>query len=114
MGVTLSITALPVMGIMLVEFGLLKTRIGNLLINTALVNELTAVTVFAILLQLQSGSTNGLLAVAVAVLAVAVFIGVMFSIHMVLRTLGGTSWWESTRSGSPSRSGPRRRALPSS
>jgi Kef-type K+ transport system membrane component KefB len=97
LGVTLSITALPVMGIMLVEFGLLKTRIGNLLINTALVNELTAVTVFAILLQLQTGSTNGLLAVAVAVLSVAVFIGAMFSVHMLLRTLGGTSWWESTR-----------------
>jgi Kef-type K+ transport system membrane component KefB len=96
-GLTLSITALPVMGIMLIEFGIARTRIGNLLISTALVNELTAVTVFAVLLQLQNGSSNGLTAIAIAALSVGVFIGTMLSIHSLLRALRGTSWWEAAR-----------------
>jgi Kef-type K+ transport system membrane component KefB len=96
-GLTLSITALPVMGILLVEFGLAKTRMGNLLISTALVNELTAVTVFAVLLQLQGGSHSDLVAIAIAALSVGVFISVMLSIHMFLRALRGTSWWENAR-----------------
>jgi Kef-type K+ transport system membrane component KefB len=96
-GLTLSITALPVMGILLIEFGIAKTRIGNLLISTALVNELTAVTVFAVLLQLQDGSKNGLLAIAVAALSVGVFIGTMLSIHSALRALRGSTWWETAR-----------------
>ncbi len=37
--VTLSITVLPVMGLMLQEFGLSESRIRKLLINTALLNE---------------------------------------------------------------------------
>ncbi|MGI0053446.1 MAG: cation:proton antiporter, partial [Thermoplasmata archaeon] len=62
LGLTLSITALPVLGIMLVQFGLLKSRMGNLLIHTALVNELAAVSVFAVLLQLQRGTGSGAVA----------------------------------------------------
>ena len=87
LGLTLSITALPVMGIMLIEFGLVKTRLGNLLINTALVNELTAVTVFAVLLQFQNGPANGVENVAVAALSVAVFLSAMLSVHMLLRAV---------------------------
>lgn len=97
LGLTLSITALPVMGIMLLEFGLLQTRVGRLLINTALVNELTAVTVFAILLQLQTGTSGGPVAIAIAALSVAVFLGGMLSVHMLLRTLGTSRSWEATR-----------------
>jgi Kef-type K+ transport system membrane component KefB len=97
LGLTLSITALPVMGIMLVEFGLLKTRLGNLLLNTALINELTAVTVFAVLLQLQTSSANGGIAIGIAVLSAAVFLGTIFAINSALRTLGGTPWWVATR-----------------
>lgn len=97
LGLTLSITALPVMGIMLVEFGLLKSRMGNLLINTALVNELAAVSVFAVLLQLQNGSHNGGVAIAIAALSVGVFIGVMLSIHMFLKSMNSAVWWESAR-----------------
>src|SRR5580658_1797198 len=70
----LSITALPVMGIMLLEFGLLHSRLGRLLMNTALVNELVAVSVFAILLELHTSGTSGILAIAVAAVSVGLFI----------------------------------------
>ncbi len=93
-GLTLSITALPVMAIILMEFGLLKSRLGNLLINTALVNELVAVSVFAVLLDVATRGTSGTVAIAEAALAVGIFLGVVLSIHMLLRVLRSTAWWD--------------------
>jgi Kef-type K+ transport system membrane component KefB len=94
---TLSITALPVMGIMLTEFGLGGSRFGQLLLNTALVNELVAVSAFAILLQLTTGSYSGPVAIGIAVLSIAVFLGVMLSIHMGLRALRSIQRWDPIR-----------------
>ncbi|HEV8049610.1 MAG TPA: cation:proton antiporter [Thermoplasmata archaeon] len=81
---TLSITALPVMAVMLREFGLSRTRLGVLMMNSAVINELAAVTTFAILLRLNS-SGFGFAQVAIALLSVAVFLGTVLSAHMVLR-----------------------------
>jgi Kef-type K+ transport system membrane component KefB len=94
---TLSITALPVMGIMLTEFGLNDSKFGQLLLNTALINELVAVSVFAVLLQLASGSYSGPIAVSVAILSVAIFLGVILSIHMGLRALRAAHHLEALR-----------------
>jgi Kef-type K+ transport system membrane component KefB len=81
---TLSITALPVMGVMLKEFGLTRTRLGVMLMNTAVINELAAVTTFAILLRLNtSGFSTAEL--SIAILSVAVLLGTVLSAHMVLR-----------------------------
>ncbi len=97
LGLTLSITALPVMGIMLMEFGLLQTAVGRFLINTALVNELVAVSVFAVLLQLQTGAAIGPVAIAIAALSVAVFLSAMLLVHWSLRSLGSSRQWLALR-----------------
>jgi Kef-type K+ transport system membrane component KefB len=81
---TLSITALPVMAVMLREFGLTKSRLGVMLMNTAVINELAAVTTFAILLRLNS-SGFGYTETLIAILSVAVFLGAVLSAHMILR-----------------------------
>ena len=94
---TLSITALPVMGIMLTEFGMLRSPLGRLLMNAALINELVAVSVFAILDQIQTGSHSGPVAIAIAVLSVAVFLGAMLSLHMAVRALRNVHQWERIR-----------------
>lgn len=93
-GLTLSITALPVMGIMLSEFGLLRSKMGQLLIGAALINEFAAVTMFAILQQVASSGGIGYLAVAKALLAVALFISLMLTIHMLLRLLREARLWK--------------------
>ncbi|MGI0156774.1 MAG: cation:proton antiporter, partial [Thermoplasmata archaeon] len=77
-----------------VEFGLTRSALGRLVMNTALINELVAVSVFAVLLQLETGNGSGLAAVAVASVAVALFISVMLTIHMILRSLRESHWWE--------------------
>src|SRR5580698_7895807 len=88
---TLSITALPVMAIMLVEFGINRTKMGILLMNTAVLNELAAVTVFAILLRLTTSS--GISAVAVAVVSVGIFLSTVLAVHFGLRALRESRHW---------------------
>ncbi|HEV2166647.1 MAG TPA: cation:proton antiporter [Thermoplasmata archaeon] len=86
----LSITALPVMSIMLDELGLSQTRLGTWLLNTALINELTAVSVFAVLLRLGSTPLENARAIAIGVVALALFITTILSIQQALRFLRST------------------------
>lgn len=94
---TLSITALPVMSIMLYEFGLTGTTTGKFLLNLALINELSAVTAFAVLLQLRSSSSTGSLSIALAIGAVGIFLAVMLGLHFLIRTLERTKIWSQVR-----------------
>jgi Kef-type K+ transport system membrane component KefB len=91
---TISITALPVLGVMLREFGLMKSRFGSFLMNTSVVNELAAVTTFAVLLNIHSGQSSPWLATATAVLTVALFLSSMLAIHMLLRCLRQIQVWD--------------------
>ncbi len=92
---TLSITALPVMGVMLREFGIVRSRLGRWLMNAAVINELAAVTVFAVLLRLGTGSS--LLSAIAAVVSVALFLTTVLTAHMALRALRSSPSWERLR-----------------
>jgi Kef-type K+ transport system membrane component KefB len=91
---TISITALPVLGVMLREFGILESRFGSFLMNTALVNELAAVTTFAVLLQVNSNPSAVDLSIATSVLTVAVFLTSILTVHMLLRSLRQIKLWD--------------------
>lgn len=93
-GLVLSITALPVMGIMLSEFGLLRTKMGNLLMGAALINEISAVTVFAVMQQITSSGGNGYLSAVKALGLVTLFIGIMVTIHLSLRKIREARLWK--------------------
>jgi len=56
-GLLLSITAIPVSAIILMEFGLLKSKIGNTVITAAVINDILALLVLAVILQLPSDGT---------------------------------------------------------
>ena len=89
-----SITALPVLGIMLREFGLADSRFGAFLMNAAVVNELAAVTTFAILLRLESGTGNLAFDIATAVATVGLFLTTILAIHMGLQSLRQLHVWD--------------------
>ncbi|MCI4358279.1 MAG: cation:proton antiporter [Thermoplasmata archaeon] len=91
---TLSITALPVMSIMLDELGLGRTRLGTWLLNAALVNELTAVSVFAVLLRLGTTPFANVTAVLTGVVSLALFIATMLTIHQGLNLLRSSRLWD--------------------
>jgi len=91
---TISITALPVLGIMLQEFGLSDTRFGAFLMNSSVVNELCAVTAFAVLLRLESPTGNLWVDIAIAVTTVGVFLGTILAVHMSLQSLRKLRIWD--------------------
>ncbi len=93
---TLSITALPVMGIMVSEFGLTGRRLGNLVMSAALVNELTAVTVFAILLQLRNANHSDLAAIVIALVELGLFLGVILATSRIVTLIRASGWWRRT------------------
>ncbi len=90
---TISITALPVLGIMLREMGLLETKFGSFLMNTAIVNELAAVSTFAVLLEIQTGTHDILVDTAIAIVTVAVFLSTVLAVHYGLRSLRQMKVW---------------------
>jgi Kef-type K+ transport system membrane component KefB len=91
---TLSITALPVLGVMLREFGLLESRFGAYLLNASLVNELIAVTVFAVLLRIWDGTGNVWVEAGTSVGLVALFLGTVVGAYALLRLLRGRGMTE--------------------
>ncbi len=91
---TISITALPVLGIMLREFGLLGSKFGTTLLNSSLLNELAAVTTFSILLSVWGAHGSTTTAVAVAVLTVGVFLTSILAVHNGLRSLRHLRIWD--------------------
>jgi len=91
---TISLTALPVLAIMLREFGLMHTRFGTFLLNASVINELTAVTAFAILLAVTSSGEAPLLAIATACVTVGLFLTTILAIHMGLRALRQLRIWD--------------------
>lgn len=90
---TLAITALPVLGIMVSEFGLTGKRLGSFVMGAALVNELAAITVFAILLQLTLSGRSDFYSVSVAILSVGLFLLAVLLVNQVVRVIRGSAWW---------------------
>jgi len=92
--VTLAITALPVMAVMVNELGLTGRELGKLLMGAALVNELSAVTVFAVLLQISSsGSHLSWVSIATALGATALFLAVVFGAYYLFQRIRARQDW---------------------
>jgi Kef-type K+ transport system membrane component KefB len=94
LALTVSITALPVLGIMLREFDVLATRFGATLLNASVVNELSAVTVFAILLRIQAGGGSPISAVGVSIGTVLLFLGTVLGVYLLLQYLASRPAWK--------------------
>ena len=92
--VSVSITALPVLGIMLREFDLLETQFGSTLLSAAVVNELCAVSVFAILLRISAGGGNPWSAAAISVGTVLLFLATVLAAYLLLRLLTSRPVWK--------------------
>ncbi len=92
---TISITALPVLGVMLRELGLLQSRFGTYLLNGALINELAAVTTFSVLLRVVAGGGTAPGAdAAIGAVTVAVFLSSILAVHQALRALRQLRIWD--------------------
>src|SRR5919198_413538 len=98
MGLLLSITAVPVSAMILMEFGILKSRIGNTVISAAVINDIFSLIVLSIIFQLiqTSGGAGvgtgqiNLEDLAASGIRIAAFIGGIFLVDILFRK---TSHW---------------------
>ena len=92
MGLLLSITAIPVSAIVLMEFKILKTKIGNIVVTAAVINDILSLIVLAILLQMSEngGSEISLPQFGLSLSKVGIFI---VEIVLLAFIVGKTEHW---------------------
>jgi Kef-type K+ transport system membrane component KefB len=92
MGLLLSITAVPVSAIVLMQFGILNSKLGNTVITAAVVNDIMSLIMLSIILQLAADDGTGQLNlgdIVVSGVNIAVFLGGIFVFDIMLRKIAG-------------------------
>lgn len=92
MGLLLSITAVPVSAIVLMQFGILNSKLGNTVITAAVVNDIMSLIMLSIILQLAADDGAGQLNlgdIVVSGINIAVFLGGIFLLDIMLRKIAG-------------------------
>ena len=92
MGLLLSITAVPVSAIVLMQFGVLNTRLGNTVMTAAVVNDIMSLVVLSIILQISADGGTGQLNLgdlASSGIKIAAFLGGIFLFDILFRKTTG-------------------------
>ena len=85
-GLLLSITAVPVSTIVLMQFGILETKVGNTVITAAVINDIFSLVVLSIVLQLHGANgapVNIPETMINSVIKILLFIGGIFLIDII-------------------------------
>jgi Kef-type K+ transport system membrane component KefB len=89
MGLLLSITAVPVSAIVLMQFGILNSRLGNTVITAAVINDILSLVVLSIILQIHAAEGTGAQIdfnnLAWSGAKIAAFLGGIFLFDMLFR-----------------------------
>lgn len=94
-GLLLSITAVPVSTIVLMQFGILETKVGNTVITAAVINDIFSLVVLSIVLQLHGASgapVNIMETMINSVIKILLFIGGIFLIDILFRK--ANTWFQ--------------------
>lgn len=97
MGLLLSITAVPVTAIVLMEFGIIKTKLGGTIITAAVINDILSLIILSVILQLSESGGTGTIdinQILDSLIKIATFIGGIFLVDILLRK---TSHWLPSR-----------------
>nr|AFK24847.1 sodium/hydrogen exchanger [uncultured archaeon] len=92
MGLLLSITAVPVSAIVLMQFGILNSRLGNTVMTAAVVNDIMSLVVLSIILQISADGGSGQLdlgGLASSGVKIAAFLGGIFLFDILFRKTAG-------------------------
>jgi Kef-type K+ transport system membrane component KefB len=87
-GLLLSITAVPVTTIVLMQFGILESKLGNTVITAAVINDIFSLVILSIVLQLHEANgapVNILEEITNSVIKISLFIGGIFLIDILFR-----------------------------
>ncbi|HEV8387034.1 MAG TPA: cation:proton antiporter [Nitrososphaera sp.] len=92
MGLLLSITAVPVSAIVLMQFGILNSKLGNNVITAAVINDIMSLIVLSMILQVSAGGAGIQLdfpGLASSGAKIAAFLGGIFLFDMLFRKSAG-------------------------
>ena len=87
-GLLLSITAVPVSTIVLMQFGILETKLGNTVITAAVINDIFSLVVLSIVLQLHGANgaeVNIMETTRNSGIKISLFIGGIFLVDILFR-----------------------------
>ena len=85
-GLTLAITAVPVSAVVLMEFGLLKSKMGSTIMTAGIVDDILSLITLAIILQLaQNGGDLEVGEIGFSVVKIAAFLGGIFALIFILK-----------------------------
>jgi len=87
-GLLLSITAVPVSTIILMQFGILETKLGTTVITAAVINDIFSLVVLSIVLQLHgaNGAPVNIMETTInSVIKILLFIGGIFLVDILFR-----------------------------
>jgi Kef-type K+ transport system membrane component KefB len=86
-GLTLAITAVPVNSIILMEFGILDSKLGVTVITAGVINDIMSLVVLSVILQLHTDgpSATNYLGVATSVGTIAAFVGGVLLVDRIIR-----------------------------
>ena len=92
-GLLLSITAIPVSSMILMEFGILKSKIGTTVITAALINDIMAMIVFSLILLYPSNSQTSFDYTEVGLMGakITIFFAVLAMVVFVMKKTNVTS-----------------------
>ena len=86
-GLTVSITAVPVNAIILMELGLMDTDLGMAVIAAGVVDDIISFVALTMIQQLSGGTTIlGYLSITETVFKVVIFLGSVFFCELLIRT----------------------------
>jgi Kef-type K+ transport system membrane component KefB len=88
MGLLLSITAVPVSAIVLMEFGILKTKLGTTIITAAVINDILSLIVLSVIFQLNQPGAMGMIDINKifdSLIKIGAFIGGIFAVDLIFR-----------------------------
>jgi Kef-type K+ transport system membrane component KefB len=87
-GLLMSITAVPVTVIVLMQFGILESRLGNTVITAAVINDIFSLVVLSIVLQLHGANdapVNIMETTINSIIKISLFIGGIFLVDILFR-----------------------------
>jgi Kef-type K+ transport system membrane component KefB len=88
MGLLLSITAVPVSAMVLMQFGILNSKLGNTVITAAVINDIMSLIFLSIILQISAEGSSGKLnfgELAMSGVKIAAFLGGIFLFDILFR-----------------------------
>lgn len=89
-GLTLAITAIPVSAVVLMEFNLLKSKMGSTVLTAGVIDDILSLIALAIILQLAAGesiSTGEIdfVEILFSILKITAFLGGIFLLDMIIK-----------------------------